>query len=210
VREPRFTAAELRLIRRLDTPRKVQRWLAGLRYNHEVGGKSIRTFRVVRRTGTGHCLEASLSAATILEQHGYSPILLSLESWDGLDHVPYLFREAGRFGAVARSRDPGLHGRKPVYRTLRQMVLSYFEPFIDRTGRITGYTTFDLRDLRGVDWRLSERNVWKVERALIALPHTPLPTSDAWYHRVHVRYMRYIRRYPGRKPVYYDNRHEWL
>ena len=210
MRPPSFTAAERRLIRRLDTPLKVQRWLAGLRYNHEERGPTMRTFRVVRRTRTAQCLEASLAAATILEQHGHPPLLLSLESWDGLDHVPYLFRESGRWGAVARSRDPGLHGRKPRYRTLRTLVLSYFEPFIDLTGRITGHAMYDLRDLRGVDWRLSERNVWKVERALIGLLHTPLATPDAWYERVHDRFIRFKQRHPDRKPVYYDNRREWL
>ena len=82
----------------------------------------------------------------------------------------FVYRENGRWGSVARSRDPGLHGRKPVFRTARALALSYVEPYVDFTGRITGYAVVDLRMLGHYDWRLSERNVWKAERLLLELP----------------------------------------
>src|SRR5207253_755946 len=82
------------------------------------------------------------------------------------DHVVFLFRAKSKFGSVARSRDPGLHGRKPVFRSVRDLVFSYVDPYVDRTGRINGYGVLDLRTLRA-DWRLSPRNVWAVEQALI-------------------------------------------
>ena len=207
---PRFTAAELRLLRRLDTPRKVHRWLRALPYNREVRGETLRTFRTVRRLNTAHCLEAALTAAAILEQHGYPPLLLDLESWDDLDHVVFLFREDGRYGTVAKSRDPGLHGRKPIFDSLEALVRSYVPGYIDFTGRITGYGTYDLRDLRSVDWRTATGNVWKVERVLIGMPHRSLRTSDmeyAWWHR---RFVRYKARFPDRRPAYFPNRDEWL
>src|SRR4029450_11001028 len=110
-----FTAAEQRVIRRLKTPTAVQHFLNELPYNTEPSGETLRSFRGVIRHGTAHCLEAALSAAVILEQHGYPPLVLSFESIDELDHVLFVYRRAGRWGSVARSRDPGLHGRKAVF-----------------------------------------------------------------------------------------------
>ena len=133
-----FTPREQRLIRRLRTPLAVQRFLNALPYNTEPPPEpaTLRTFRGVVRRNTAHCLEAALFAAVVLEQHGYPPTVMSLESIDGLDHVILVYRSRGRWGSVARSRDPGLHGRRPVFRTLRQLALSYFAPYIDKTGRV--------------------------------------------------------------------------
>ena len=132
-----FTSAERRLIARLRTPIAVQRWLNALPYNNERGGETLRSFRGVVRTGTAHCYEAALAAAVVLEQHGYPPLVLSFESIDLLDHVIFVYRHATGWGSVARSRDPGLHGRKPVFRTPRALALSYVDTYIDLTGRIT-------------------------------------------------------------------------
>jgi hypothetical protein len=96
-----------RLIRRLRTPEAVQAWLERMPYNWERDGETLSTLPTVLRRGSAHCLEAALAAATILECHGHPPILLDLESVDLLDHVLLLFRRNGRFGTVARSRDPG-------------------------------------------------------------------------------------------------------
>ena len=156
---------------RLRTPYAVERWLRALPYNFERGGETLRSFRRVVRDRTAHCLEAALFAAAALEPHGFPPWLMSLESQDHLDHVIFVFRENGRYGAVGRSRDPGLHGRKPVFPTLRSLALSYRDPFVDKTGRLVGFALADLRELGDYDWRFAERNVWKVERWLIDYPH---------------------------------------
>ena len=171
----RFTPAERRLVRRLASPALVQRYLNGLPYNTEPppGGPTLRSFRGVVSAGTAHCLESAVTAAVILEQHGYPPLLLSFESIDELDHVLFVYRENGLWGSVARSRDPGLHGRQPVFPNPRALASSYIEPYVDFTGRITGYAVVDLRTLGDYDWRLSERNVWKVERLLLGYPHRP-------------------------------------
>ena len=116
--DTRFDRRERALIRAHRTPRAVQEWLHELPYNQEERGETLRSFRGVVRHGEAHCLEAALSAATILEQHGWRPRLLSFQSIDLLDHVIYPFQgRDGRWGAVARSRDPGLHGRRPVFRS---------------------------------------------------------------------------------------------
>ena len=205
-----FTPKEWAVIRRYRTPRQVQQFLRALPYNWEKKGETLRTFRGVVRRWQAHCLEAALTAAMILEQHGYPPLLLDLESRDLLDHVLFLFRHRGRYGTVARSRDAGLHGRKPVFRTLRQLVMSYVDPYVDGSGRITGYGVFDLRSLRRCDWRLSRRNVRAVVRALIKLPHKKLRTSDRRYRAVLRQFRAFKKWYPDQPVTFYSNKHQWL
>ena len=157
-----------------------------------------------------HCLEAALAAAVILEAHGYPPLVLSFESIDKLEHVLFVYRQRGRWGSVGRSRDPGLHGRKPVFRTARDLAMSYFEPYIDLTGGITAYAVVDLdAELGRYDWRLSEKNVWKVEQMLIDHPHHRLPYDRARAARWRKWYRAFRDRYPGRKPVCYPGRERW-
>ena len=203
---PAFTAGERRLIHRLRTPAAVQDFLNHLRYNTEPPPyrAMLRTFRGVVRHRTAHCLEAALTAAVILEAHGYPPLVMSLESIDGLDHVVFVYRQAGRWGAVARSRDPGLHGRRPVFRTLRNLAQSYFDPFVDLTGCLRAYGAVDLRVLGAYDWRLATGNVWKVERLLFEIPHRPIRSSPVRVRRLRVRYRQFVAAHPGHKPVFYD------
>lgn len=208
---PGFTPGERRLIGRLSTPDRVQRWLNRLPYNTEPppGGPTLRSFRGVVRTGTAHCLESALAAAVVLEQHGYPPLVLSFESIDKLDHVLFVYQERGRWGSVARSRDPGLHGRKPVFRTARALALSYVDPYVDFSGRVTGYAVADLRQLGSYDWRRSAGNIWKVERVLLEHPHRAIRSSDARIDRLRARYYAFRRAHPGRKPVDYRGREHW-
>jgi len=206
-----FTWRERRLIRQLPTPSAVQRYLNALPYNTEPppGRATLRSFRGVVRDQTAHCLEAVLTAAVVLEQHGYPPLALSFESVDQLDHVLFVYRYRGRWGSVARSRDPGLHGRKPVFPSARALALSYVEPYIDFTGRITGYAVVDMRDLDPYDWRLSARNVWKVERVLLDYPHRPIHTPDRRVDTWRARYRAFMARFPDRKPMFFEGRERW-
>jgi hypothetical protein len=204
-----LTPKERRLVARLRTPDAVQAWLNALPYNTEAGAETLRSFRGVVRSGTAHCLEAALSAAVALEQHGYPPLVLSFESIDLLDHVIFLYRGPHGWGSVARSRDPGLHGRKPVFATPRALALSYFEGYIDFTGRIKAYGVAGLRDLDPYDWRLSGKNVWKVERFLLDWPHRRIVSSDARADRMRRKYRAFRERH-GYKPwKYYSGRDRW-
>ena len=199
------------MTRALATPRAVQRFLNSLPYNTEPapGRATLRSFRGVVGHHTAHCLEAALSAAVILEQHGYPPLVLSFESIDELDHVIFVYRERGKWGSIARSRDPGLHGRRPAFGTARALALSYVDPYVDKTGRVTGYAVVDLNVLGAYDWRLSERNIWKVERLLLDWPHHLIRSSDRRIDRLRARYFAFIRAFPGRKPLYYRGRERW-
>lgn len=204
-----FTPAERRLIRRLRTPEAVQRFFNRMPYNMEPRGHdTLRSFREVLRRRSAHCLEAALSAACILEQHGFPPLVLSFESVDGLDHVLFVYRRRGRWGAVARSRDPGLHGRKPVFRSIRDLALSYFDPYIDPTGCLEGYALVDLRRLGAYDWRLARKNMWAVERFLIKTRHRPIRFSRQRVRRLRARYVAYRERC-GKKPLFYRGRDRW-
>lgn len=206
-----FLPAERRLIGRLRTPLEVQRYLNRLPYNNEPppGRATLRSFRGVVRHGSVHCLEAALFAAVVLEQHGYPPLVVSFESIDELDHVIFAYRHGGRWGSVARSRDPGLHGRKPVFTTARALALSYFDPYIDMTGRITGYALVDLRLLGAYNWRLADTNVWKVERMLLDYPHRGITASNRRVQLWRARYRAFKKQHPDRKPVFYKGRERW-
>ena len=206
----RFTAVEWKLVQRLSTPARVQRFFSSMSYNYETNGETMRSFREVVRRNEAHCLEAAVGAAVILEQHGYPPLLLDLESQDLLDHVIFVFRDNGRWGSVARSRDRGLHGRKPVYRSLRDLAWSYFDPFVDMTGRLKGYALTSLYELGDYDWRFSPRRMLKIEDHLRSLPHKRLRSSDSRYQHLLEKYKKYKKRYPDRSPAYYDSRPRWL
>jgi hypothetical protein len=199
------------VLRRLRTPSQVQRYLNALPYNNEPppGRATLRSFRGVVRHGTAHCLEATLAAAVILEQHGYPPLVLSFESIDQLDHVIFVYQRRGKWGSIARSRDPGLHGRRPVFRTARDLALSYVDPYVDLTGRVTGYAVVDLRILGDYDWRLSDKNVWKVERMLLDYPHRTIRSSDIRINRLRAKYRAFKKQFPDKKPVFYRGRERW-
>jgi phosphatidylserine/phosphatidylglycerophosphate/cardiolipin synthase-like enzyme len=205
-----FTTSEWKLIQRLDTPVKVQRYFSSLPYNREKNGPSLRSFRELIKHKEAHCLESAVAAAVILEQHGYPPLLLDLESQDLLDHVVFVFRCDGGWGSVGRSRDIGLHGRKPVYRSLRDLAWSYFDPFVDFSGRLKGYAVTSLYELGNYDWRFSPRNMRKIEDHLRAIPHRRIRSSDLRYEKLLARYHRYKKRFPDRSPSYYDSRSKWL
>jgi hypothetical protein len=203
-----FTRAERALVHQLRTPRRVQDWLNALPYNTEAGGETLRCFRGVVAHGTAHCLEAALFAATVLEQHGHPPLLLSFESIDHLDHVIFVYQGPEGWGSVARSRDPGLHGRRPRFVTPRALALSYVDPYVDYSGRVRAYGVVHMAAMGGYDWRFATGNVWAVEQLLIDWPHHRIRTSTARFRALKQRYAAY-REAHGRKPVYYRGRNRW-
>ncbi len=182
-----------------------------LPYNTEPapGRATLRSFRGVVTHHTAHCLEAALFAATVLEQHGYPPLVISFESIDELDHVIFVYHKRSLWGSVARSRDPGLHGRKPVFATPRALAASYLDEYVDLSGRITAFALVDLRVMGRYDWRLSEKNVWKVERMLLDTKHQPLRMPEARFREFRQRYRKFKDRHPDRKPLFYKGRDRW-
>ncbi|MBX9694758.1 MAG: hypothetical protein K2Z81_20390, partial [Cyanobacteria bacterium] len=194
-----FTRPEWQVVEKYRTPRQVQQYLRSLPYNRE---HTQRSFRGVIQSGSAHCLEGALTAAAILEQHGYPPLVVSFESIDQLDHVIFVFKSESGWGSVARSRDMGLHGRKPIFRSVRDLALSYFDPYVDFTGRITGYALVDLDEVDHCDWRFSSRNLWKLEKYLIDFPHDPIVVSNNRYLKLRKQYEEFRARYPKRQATY--------
>ncbi len=167
------------LSRNYSTPKQVQGFIRQLKYNSKA---TLSSAKRARQLKTAHCMEAAFLAAAILEQRKWPPLIVSIESWDDLDHVVFAFKQKGLWGAIGRSRDDGLQGRQPVFRSIRDLVFSYMDPYVDGSRRITGYLLSHLDDSKA-DWRFSERNVWKAERCLNDTTHHQLVSSEARYQK---------------------------
>lgn len=177
-----------KLAKKYSDPVKVQLFLRSLDYNHEQDGETLRSALSAFKSRQAHCLEGALLAAAILEHRGYPPLVMSLESHDNLDHVIFVYKKDNHWGSIGRSRDEGLHGRKPEFRSLRDLALSYYEPYIDKTGCITGYQIAHLDDAK-TNWRASTKNVWKVEKFLIDIKHQEIKFNKKRYEKIRKKYL---------------------
>jgi hypothetical protein len=169
-----LTAASLRTLRALKTPARIQQFIDGLRYDYaDTAGSPQRTLRQRR----GHCLEGALVAAAALRLQGHPPLLMDLAGERDDDHVLAIYREQGLWGSLAKSNFAGLRSRKPVYRTLRELAMSYFEHYYNLRGERTmrSYSmAVNLARLDSRHWMTSEEDVWCVPELLIAARHYPL------------------------------------
>lgn len=195
------------LIQKIKTPTQAQDWLRTLSYNK---ADTMYGLQGVLKRKKAHCLEGVLSVAALLEPHGYPSLILDLESKDNLDHTLFLYKENGKFGTVAMSRDVGLDGRKPVFKTIRALVQSYLIPYIDARAEITGYGVFDLRTLADQSWRTSTKQLWYVEDALLELPHTPVRTNSATLKKWRKKFIDYKKQFPDLQPDYFPHPETWL
>ncbi len=173
-----FTPAESRLFRRLRSPAGIQDFLDnGLAYNKEPDGPTCRSPRRVLRDRTAHCMEGALFAAAALRVLGHPPLLLDLEAVHDDDHVLAIFRVRGLWGALAKSNFSGLRYREPVYRSLRELAMSYFEHYYNlrREKTLRRYSRpVNLRRFDDRNWMTAEEDVWMVPEYLCDIAHTPL------------------------------------
>jgi hypothetical protein len=173
-----FHAGELALLSALRTPERVQRFLdERIGYNKEKGGATCRGPRRVLRDRLAHCLEGALFGAAALRVLGWEPLLLDLEAVRDDDHVLAIFRQYGCWGAIAKSNYAGLRYREPVYRTLRELAMSYFEDYYNHQGERTlrAYSRpVNLRRFDRIHWMTAETDLWAVSDHLFAIPHRPL------------------------------------
>ena len=157
-----FTAAERAVFRRLATPEKIQRFLDELPYNKEPHGDTCRSPRRVLRDHTAHCMEGALFGAAALRMLGHPPLLLDLEAVRDDDHVLAIFRTRGHWGALAKSNYSGLRYREPVYRTLRELAMSYFEHYYNlrKEKTLRRYSRpVNLRRFDSIHWMTAEEDV---------------------------------------------------
>jgi hypothetical protein len=172
-----FTASERAVFRRLGSPEKIQRFLDDLAYNKEPDGPTCRSPRRVLRDRTGHCMEGALFGAAALRMLGHPPLLLDLEAVRDDDHVLAIFRLRGCWGALAKSNYSGLRYREPVYRTPRELVMSYFEHYFNlrREKTLRNYSRpVNLRRFDKIGWMTAEEDVWPVPEYLCTISHTPV------------------------------------
>ena len=175
-----LSPAEYATLARLSTPSKIQAYLHRLRQNFELEGECCRPVREVLRTRSAHCIEGAMLAACALWIHGEPPLLLDMRAERDYDHVVTLFRRGGRWGALSKTNGIGLRGRDAVYRSLRELTMSYFHEYNNRAHHKTlrEYSLpYDLRRLDPGIWVTGEKlkdrrkNAWQVSDALDDLRH---------------------------------------
>jgi hypothetical protein len=183
-----LTSGELRALRALRTPYGIQRALDAMPYHHASTAWSPR--RVLRER-RAHCLEGALFAAAALRVLGYPPLLLDLEAVQDTDHVLAVYRERGHWGAIAKSNFTGLRYREPVHRSVRELVMSYFEGYInlrgDRTLRAYSRPVNLARfDRRRPGWMTTDGDLWWIAEHLVGVRHHRLlrPAMIQRLHRV--------------------------
>ena len=197
-----FTRGELRALRALRTPSGIQRALEAMPYHLASTAWSPRR---VLREGTAHCLEGAVFAAAALRVLGFPPLLLDLEAVQDTDHVLAVFRINRRWGAIAKSNFSGLRYREPVYRTVRELAMSYFEGYVnyrgDRTlraySRPINLARFDARA-----WMTTDDDVWWIAEHLVSVPHVRLLTPAMARRLVRVDRRGFAAALVGHRPAY--------
>ncbi len=170
----------MKIFRNLATPEKVQYFLDHeVRYNKEPDGPTCRSPRRVMRDCVAHCIEGAMFAAAALRTHGHPPLILDMEAVRDDDHIIALFRENGHWGAVAKSNYSGLRFREPVYRSVRELVMTYFEMYFNLDGEKTlrRYSQpVNLARFDRIGWMTAEKDLWTIGEYLSNARHQPVLT----------------------------------
>ena len=178
-----FSPQELRVLRALKTPQRIQRFLEELPYHH---AKTAWSPRVVLRERSAHCFEGAVFAAAALRANGFKPLIWDLEGIRDSDHVLAVYQVDRHWGAIGKSNFAGLRFREPVYRSLRELAMSYFENYYNLLGERTLRAfsrTVDLSRFDHLNWMTTEKPVWFIAEHLCEIPHTPV-ISDAQAKRL--------------------------
>jgi len=172
-----LSKAEFAVLRRLSTPQRIQDFLNGMSPNFEVDGETCLSVREVLRQRRAHCIEGAMLAACALWVHGEPPLLLDLRAERDYDHVVALFRRGGCWGAISKTNPALLRWRDPVYRSLRELAMSYLHEYANKRNQKTlrSYAgPFDLRRFDPRLWVTNGKNCWDVGATLDDLRHRPL------------------------------------
>jgi hypothetical protein len=171
-----FTPSELHKLRALETPADIQKFLDEIPYNL---GYAARSPKKVLNEQTASCLEGGIFAAAALRILGFPPLIFDLEAEQDTDHVVAIFKVRGHWGAVAKSNFTGCRYREPVYRTLRELAMSYFNTYFNlrfertlrRYSRPVSLARFDR-----LNWMTTDKPVWFIAEHLCEIPHISLLT----------------------------------
>lgn len=178
----KLTKEELQLVRKLSTPNKVQDFLDSIPFNHEKGGETCMSPSRVITTKKAHCLEGAMFAFLCLSYHGYKPKLVNLKvsSPIDFDHVVVIYKEYGHFGAVSKTNHNILRFRDPVYKTIREVVMTYFhEYFLPETGEKTliGYSPPITLWNFGTSWVSAKEDLWDIAETIYTMKHLSVTPS---------------------------------
>jgi hypothetical protein len=173
-----LTREEFATLRRLRTPQEIQAFLTAIPTNHELDGETVHSVRQVLRARHAHCIEGAFVAACALWVNGEPPLVMHLDC-DHSDHphVITLFKRNGAWGAISKTNGSVLRYRDPIYRSLRELALSYFHEYANKHGEKTlrSYSgAFDMRQIGPEKWVTSEEACWEAHDRLAALRHYPL------------------------------------
>ncbi len=176
--ERSLSPQEISVLKNLDRPQKIQTFLDDqLGYNKEL---TCRSPRRVLRDRVAHCAEGAFLAAAALRVIGHAPLILDLETVRDDDHLLAVFQEDGLWGAIGKSNYAGLRFREPVYRSLRELVMSYYEHYFNLAGEKTlrAYSTrpINLTRFDPIDWMVTEDDLWPICEYLCTIPHTHILT----------------------------------
>jgi hypothetical protein len=175
-----LSKGEFAVLRRLSTPQRIQDFLNEMSPNFEVDGQTCLSVREVLRQQRAHCIEGAMLAACALWVHGEPPLLLDLRAERDYDHVVALFRRGRCWGAISKTNPALLRWRDPVYRSLRELAMSYLHEYANKRSQKTlrSYAgPFDLRRLDPGLWITNGKNCWDVGATLDDLRHRPLLTK---------------------------------
>jgi hypothetical protein len=181
-----FAPNELRKLRALKTPAGVQKFLDALPYNLAITARSPRR---VLHDGTASCLEGAIFGAAALRVLGFPPLIFDLEADRDTDHVIAIYKIDNHWGAIAKSNFTGCRFREPVYRTLRELAMSYFNIYFNlrfertlrRYSRPVSLARFDR-----LHWMTTEKPIWFIAEHLVDIPHIPLITPTQAKRLTHV------------------------
>jgi hypothetical protein len=166
---------EYATLRRLSSPERIQAFLNAIPINHEIGGETVLSVREVLRQRRAHCIEGAMVAACALWVNGEPPLVMHLDCHESdYPHVIALFRRAGAWGAISKTNGAPLRYRDPIYRTLRELALSYFHEYSNKRGHKTlrSYSaSFDMRRLDPEEWITSRKSCWGTHDRLVELRH---------------------------------------
>ena len=169
---------ELKILKKLTTPIKIQDFLDGIPMNHEKKGDTQMSPRMVLRENKAHCIEGALLAAAALWVHGEPPLIMDLGPAKGDDyHVVALYKRHGYWGAISKTNHATIRFRDPVYKTLRELAMSYFhEWFLNTTGvkTLRNYSASLNLKRFGSAWVTDEKDLWWLDKKLNALPRYPV------------------------------------
>lgn len=169
-----LSAAEGRVLKRLRTPRRIQEFIVdGLKTNFEERGDTLRSVRGVLKHRKAHCIEAAFTAACALWLAGEPPLIMDLEARGDSDHVIALFRRDGCWGAISKSNHVWLRYRDPVYRSLRELAMSYFHEYTNRSAKTlrTYSVAIDLSRFDPASWITNPEDCWEAGAALCDYRH---------------------------------------